>query len=328
MQVSSNEVGVTAESTKPQSPTGASGAESETLTAVPVRHVGRWIAGAILAVLAANMVYSAANNPRFEWGLVGSYLFSEPVLDGLLLSLRLTAITMIIGIALGVVLAVMRMSPSWLISGASFVYVWVFRGTPLLVQLLFWSFISALYPRVTLGIPFGGPEFFGGSANTVITPMVAAILGLGLNQAAYMAEIIRGGILSVDHGQHEAAHALGMTRLQTLRRVVLPQAMKVIVPPTGNETITVLKNSSLVSVIAVTDLLYAVQLIYSQNFRQIPLLVVACFWYLIFTTLLSIAQFYIERHYGRSAAGARRVPMRSVLDRLVAPWRRGSQAIR
>jgi polar amino acid transport system permease protein len=290
----------------------------EALEAVPVRHVARWVGSVLLLVFVANAVYSAANNPRFQWGLAGSYLFSEPVLNGLMLSLKLTAITMAIGIGLGVVLAVMRMSPSPLISGVSFTYVWVLRGTPLLVQLLFWSFISALYPHISVGVPFGGPEFFGGSANSVITPMVAAVLGLGLNEAAYMAEIVRSGILSVEHGQHEAAHALGMTRLQTLRRVVLPQAMRVIVPPTGNETITVLKNSSLVSVIAVTDLLYAVQLIYSQNFRQIPLLVVACFWYLIFTTILSVVQYMAERHYGRAGGRGPRSHVRRV-GRLMVP---------
>jgi polar amino acid transport system permease protein len=231
----------------------------------------------------------------------------------LILTLELTVIAMVIGIALGVVLAVMRLSSNPMVSGVSWLYVWFVRGTPVLVQLLFWSFISALYPHVSLGVPFGGPEILGGSANTVITPIVAAILGLGLNEGAYMAEIVRAGILSVDEGQEEAAQALGMTRLQTLRRIVLPQAMRVIIPPTGNETISMLKTTSLVSVIAVTDLLYAVQLIYSQSFQQIPLLIVACIWYLVFTTLLSIGQYFIERHYGR---GSRRARRQGLLERL------------
>jgi polar amino acid transport system permease protein len=285
----------------------------EDIRAISVRHWGRWVVAALVLVLVADLVYSAANNPRFQWSVVGDFLFSGRVIDGLILTLELTVIAMVIGIALGVVLAVMRLSSNPMVSGVSWLYVWFVRGTPVLVQLLFWSFISALYPHVSLGVPFGGPEILGGSANTVITPIVAAILGLGLNEGAYMAEIVRAGILSVDEGQEEAAQALGMTRLQTLRRIVLPQAMRVIIPPTGNETISMLKTTSLVSVIAVTDLLYAVQLIYSQSFQQIPLLIVACIWYLVFTTLLSIGQYFIERHYGR---GSRRARRQGLLERL------------
>jgi polar amino acid transport system permease protein len=224
------------------------------------------------------------------------------VLDGLVVTLELTVIAMAIGIAGGVVLAVMRLSPNPLISGASWLYVWFFRGTPVLVQLLFWSFISALYPKISLGIPFGGPELVSGDANRIITPFVAAILGLGLNEAAYMAEIVRAGILSVEEGQNDAAQALGMTRLQTMRRIVLPQAMRVIIPPTGNETISMLKTSSLVSVIAYKELLYSVQLIYAVSFLQIPLLIVASIWYLVITTLLSIGQYYVERRFGRGTS--------------------------
>jgi polar amino acid transport system permease protein len=188
------------------------------------------------------------------------------------------------------------------VAASSWTYVWLFRGTPVLVQILFWSFISALYPRISFGVPFGGPELLHGSANAVITPFVAAILALGLNEGAYMAEIVRAGIISVDEGQTEAAHALGMTRLQTMRRIVLPQAMRVIIPPTGNETISMLKTTSLVSVIAYSELLYSAQLIYSVNYRQIPLLLVASAWYLIMTTVLSIGQYYIERRYSRGAS--------------------------
>ena len=268
---------------------------------MPVRRPGRWLAAAIVVVLAVTLGHSVATNPRFGWGLVGHYLFSRRVLDGLAVTLELTVIAMAIGITLGVVLAVMRLSPTPLISSASWAYIWFFRRTPVLVQLLFWSFISALYPRVSLGIPFG-PQFFHGDANALITPFVAAILGLGLNEAAYMAEIVRAGILSVDEGQTEAAHALGMTRLLTMRRIVLPQAMRVIVPPTGNETISMLKTSSLVSVIAYKEVLYSVQLIYAVNFRQIPLLLVASIWYLVVTTVLSIGQYYVERRFGRGTA--------------------------
>jgi polar amino acid transport system permease protein len=218
-------------------------------------------------------------------------------------TLELTAIAMVVGIALGVALAVMRLSPNPLVSGASGLYVWFFRGTPVLVQLLFWNFISALYPTISLGIPFG-PDLVHGDANTLITPFVAAILGLGLNQAAYQAEIVRAGVLAVEEGQTEAAKALGMTRLQTMRRIVLPQAMRVIIPPTGNEVISMLKTSSLVSVIAYPELLYSAQLIYAVNFRQIPLLLVVCVWYLFVTTLLSIGQYYLERRFGRGTARA------------------------
>jgi polar amino acid transport system permease protein len=252
-------------------------------------------------LLAVALGHSVATNPRFRWGTVGDYLFSSRVLDGLRVTIELTVIAMAIGIVLGVVLAVMRLSPNPLVSGASWIYVWFFRGTPVLVQLLFWSYISALYPRISLGIPFG-PQFVHGDANSLITPFAAAILGLGLNEAAYMAEIVRAGILSVDEGQTDAAHALGMTRLQTMRRIVLPQAMRVIIPPTGNETISMLKTSSLVSVIAYKELLYSVQLIYAVNFLQIPLLLVASIWYLVVTTILSIGQYYVERRFGRGTA--------------------------
>src|SRR4029079_1552251 len=195
--------------------------------------------------------------------------------------------------------------------------IWLFRGTPVLVQLLFWQFISALYPTLSFGIPFG-PEVVHCDATHLITPFTAAILGLGLNEGAYMAEIVRAGIISVDEGQTDAAQALGMSRLQTMRRIVLPQAMRVIIPPTGNETISMLKTSSLVSVIAYAELLYSVQLIYAVNFLQIPLLIVASIWYLIFTSLLSIGQYYIERHFGRGASrNAPLTPLQRLRRRLV-----------
>src|SRR3954466_7770680 len=274
----------------------------EALRAVPVRHRGRWVVSAIVLFVVVVAIHSVATNPRFGWGTVGHYLFAHRILAGLVKTLELTVIAMVVGVLLGVLLAVMRLSPNPLVSGASWVYIWLFRGTPVLVQILFWSFISALYPRVSFGVPFGGPELIGGNANSIITPFVAAVLALGLNEGAYMAEIVRAGIISVDEGQTEAAQSLGMTRLQTMRRIVLPQAMRVIIPPTGNETISMLKTSSLVSTIALADLLYSVQLIYSVNFKTIPLLIVAALWYLFFTTLLSIGQYYIERYYARGAS--------------------------
>jgi polar amino acid transport system permease protein len=211
---------------------------------------------------------------------------------------------MAIGIALGVVLALMRLSPNRLLSTTSWVYIWFFRGTPLLVQILFFSFIGALYPTIDLGVPFG-PSFIHLNSNTLITPFAAGLLALGLNEGAYMSEIVRAGIISVEEGQTDAAKALGMTRLQTMRRVVLPQSMRVIIPPTGNETISMLKNTSLVSVIAVGDLLYEVGQIYSVNYETIPLLIVASIWYLAATTVLSIGQYYLERHYGRGTTRER-----------------------
>jgi polar amino acid transport system permease protein len=274
---------------------------ADEIKAIPVRHPGRWVAGAIILILAAALAKSIATNHRFEWGVVRHYFTSSQVLHGLLVTLELTVLSMAIGIAIGVVLAIMRLSPNPLVSSASWIYIWVFRGTPVLVQILFWGFISALYPKFSLGIPFG-PQFVHFSANNVITPFVAGMLALGLNEGAYMAEIVRAGIISVEEGQTEAAQSLGMTRLQSLRRIVLPQAMRVIIPPTGNETISMLKTTSLVSVIAVTELLYSVQLIYARTYQTIPLLIVASLWYLIVTSILSFGQYYLERYFARGAA--------------------------
>ena len=271
------------------------------IKAIPVRRPGRWVAAALILYLSAALGKSVATNPRFEWGIIGHYFTSSRVLQGLVTTLELTALCMAIGIVIGILLAVMRLSVNPLVSGASWLYIWLFRGTPVLVQILFWGYISALYPRLSLGIPFG-PQFVHFTANSVISPFVAGMLALGLNEGAYMAEIVRAGIISVEEGQTEAAQSLGMTRLQTMRRIVLPQAMRVIVPPTGNETISMLKTTSLVSVIAVTDLLYSVELIYAVNYRTIPLLIVASIWYLIVTTLLSFGQYYLERYFGRGTA--------------------------
>jgi polar amino acid transport system permease protein len=287
--------------------TGQAG-RPEQIRAVPVRRPGRWVAGAIVLVIAVALVRSVATNTRFEWGVVGNYLFDERILEGVRVTIELTVIAMAIGVALGVVLAIMRLSPNPLVSGASWLYIWFFRGTPVLVQLLFWYNIAALYPKVSLGIPFG-PSFVHIDANTAITPFTAAILGLGLNEGAYMAEIVRAGIISVPEGQSDAAQSLGMTRLQTMRRIVLPQAMRVIIPPTGNETISMLKTSSLASVIVVTELLYAAQLIYSVNFKTIQLLIVASIWYIACTSVLYVGQYYLERYYGRGSARAREDPL-------------------
>jgi polar amino acid transport system permease protein len=276
-------------------------APPDEIKAIPVRHPGRWVAAAIVAFLAVALGNSMASNSRFEWGIVGHYFTSHRVLSGLVVTLELTVVSMAIGIALGILLAVMRLSPNPLVGGASWLYIWLFRGTPVLVQILLWYNIAALYPRFSVGIPFG-PTFAHFTASSIITPFVAGMLALGLNEGAYMAEIVRAGIISVPEGQTQAAQSLGMTRLQTMRRIVLPQAMRVIIPPTGNETISMLKTTSLVSVIAVTELTYSAQLIYSVNYRTIQLLIVASLWYLIVTTVLTIGQYYVERYFGRGSA--------------------------
>ncbi len=271
------------------------------IQAVPVRHPGRWVGVAVIAVLVAMLIHSFVTNPNFQWDVVGQYLFSDPVLRGLRNTLILTVLSMAIGIIGGVLLAVMRLSPNPVLAGAAAVYIWLFRGTPLITQLIFWNFLASLYPRLGLGIPFG-PTFVSVDTNAVISVFAASLLGLGLNEAAYMAEIVRGGIQSVDPGQSEAAGALGLSRTQTLRRIVLPQAMRVIVPPTGNETISMLKTTSLVVVIAYFELTVAVQTIYSRTFQTIPLLIVAALWYLALTSVLSVGQMFIERRFGRGFA--------------------------
>jgi len=274
------------------------------IKAIPVRHPGRWVAGALILLFAASLIHSVATNKQLEWHVVGHFLFDHRILSGVLVTLELTVSAMGMGVILGVVLAVMRLSPNPLVSGASWLYIWFFRATPVLVQLLFWYNIAAIYPSISLGIPFVGVEFVHGSANTVITTYVAALLGLGLNEGAYMAEIVRAGMISVGEGQTDAAKSLGMSRLQIMRRIVLPQAMRVIIPPTGNETISMLKTSSLVSVIALSppELLLATENIYAVNFKPIQLLIVASIWYAAMTSVLYVGQYYLERYYARGAA--------------------------
>ena len=288
----------------PEPPQSLDPVEADRIQAIPARHPGRWVATIVVAILAVLLVNSVATNPRFEWGVIRDNLTASFVLRGVLVTLELTILAMLIGVVLGIVLAIMRLSPNPLVSGGAGAYVWFFRGSPVLVQLLLWFNISSLYPDVSLSLPswLGSAVFLHGDANILITPLMAALLGLGLNEAAYMAEIVRAGILSVDEGQTEAAHALGMNRLQTMRRIVLPQAMRVIVPPTGNELISMLKTTSLVSVIAYTELLYAVQLEYSRTYQTIPLLLVATIWYLAMSSVLTVIQYYIERHFARGSS--------------------------
>lgn len=282
----------------------------EDIRAVPVRHPGRWVAAVIVVVVAASVVRAVVSNPHFEWHVVGQYLFDSRILSGMVATIELTLASMVVGIVLGVVLAVMRLSPNPIVSGASWLYIWFFRGTPLLVQILFWYNIAALFPVISLGVPFG-PAIVHGSANSVITAFVAALIALSLNEGAYMSEIVRAGIISVPEGQTEAAQSLGLGRIQTLRLIVLPQAMRVVIPPTGNETISMLKNTSLISVTAYAELLYSAQQIYNVNFQVIPLLIVVSVWYLVLTSVLYVGQYFIERRYGRGFSRAERATMRS-----------------
>jgi polar amino acid transport system permease protein len=272
--------------------------EAKRLAVVPAPHPGRRVLMVVSAALAVGLVTTLITNPRYEWGTVNEYLFAPDILRGLRMTIILTVVSMLIGIALGIVLAVIRLSPSKLASGLAGAYIGFFRGTPVLVQLIFWFNFSALYPKVVIGIPFG-PEFFLVNINLLITPFVAATLTLGLNEGAYMAEIVRSGILSVPEGQTYAASSLGLSRLQTLRKVVLPQAMRVIVPPTGNEVIGMLKTTSIVSIIALSELLYSAQSIYTRTYETIPLLIVVSIWYLLATSVLTFGQQYLERRFGR-----------------------------
>jgi polar amino acid transport system permease protein len=272
--------------------------DEEQLAIVRRRSPLRLLGVLVMLVLAAMLVNTLVTNQRFEWAVVGQYLTVDAVVAGALLTLELTAIAMVLGVLLGIVLAVMRMSRSRLLASTSWGFVWFFRGTPLLIQLIFWFNLSALYPALSLGIPFG-PAFVTGSSNAFITPFVAAVLGLSLNEAAYMAEIVRGGLLGVDRGQTEAAQALGMRRLHLLPRIVLPQAMRIIVPPVANQTLSMLKNTSLVSVLGAADLLHSAQIIYSRTYQTVPLLIVAALWYLAMTSVLSVGQYYVERYYRR-----------------------------
>jgi polar amino acid transport system permease protein len=252
----------------------------------------------ILLFLAFYVLLFLVRNERFEWPVVAEYLFYPTVLKGLGMSLLLTVIGMVLGSALGMLLATGQLSDFGPIRAACGLYVAVFRGVPPLVQLIFWFNLAYLLPTLSIGIPFG-PTFGTWPTNSLISPLTAAILGLSLHEAAYMAEIIRTGILSVDQGQREAARAMGFTSRTTFFRVILPQAMRVIIPPTGSQFISLLKGTSLVSVIAMADLLHSVQVIYNRTYQIIPLLLVACIWYLVVVTVLTMGQRRLEQRFSR-----------------------------
>lgn len=289
---------MSAPTTAPNSAIAAGAAEIPVQTA-PLRHPWRVIAALGMLLIAAAVAVSMLTNERFGWGIVLENLFRPSILTGLRNTILLTAIAMTIGGVLGTALAISRMSPNPVLNGFAGAFLWFFRGTPLLVQLVFWFNLSALYPRLGLSMPFTGDNIISWDTNALITVWVAAIMGFGLNESAYMAEIIRSGLMSVSRHQREAARALGMNERLVFLRVVWPQALRVIVPPTGNQVIGMLKHTALVSIIAMPDLMYSVQLIYSQNFQTIPLLVVASIWYLLLTTLLTLVQSRIEKRYGK-----------------------------
>ncbi|MDE2515879.1 MAG: amino acid ABC transporter permease [Rhodospirillales bacterium] len=267
---------------------------------VRLRHPWTWAACVITGLIAALVLYSVATNPAFEWGVVAQYMLDGQILAGLARTAELTVAAMLIGLLLGTLLAVMRLSRNILLSVMSWLYIWAFRSVPVLVQLIFWYNFGALYPHIVLGIPFG-PVFYSANTNAVITPLTAALAGLGLAQAAYTAEVIRAGILSVPPGQTRAAKALGMGPTTIFFRIVFPQAMRVVIPPIGNEVISMVKNTSLVSVIALAELLYTAQLIYSRTYQTIPLLIVASLWYLIVVSVLSAGQHFLEHRYRHRA---------------------------
>jgi polar amino acid transport system permease protein len=268
---------------------------------VPRRRPGQWVAAAAVLVVVAMVVHTLFTNPRFQWDVVGAYFTEASILRGLLLTVWLTVAVMVCGYVLGIVLAVMRLSANPVLRTISFGYVWLIRSVPPLVQLLFWYELASLYPQLSLGIPFG-PSFVTVQTAHLFTGLLAAFVGLTLDVGAFSAEIVRGGLLAVEKGQTEAAQSLGLSGRRIFRRIVLPQAMPAIIPASGNLLIGMLKATAIVSVIAVQDLLYSAQLIYNQNFLIIPLLLVATIWYIVLTTLLSIGQYFVERHYARGSA--------------------------
>jgi polar amino acid transport system permease protein len=268
---------------------------------VAAKHPWRWVGTAFVALGVLAVAWSLATNPRWEWGVVAQWFTAQSVINGLLETLKLTAISGILGFVLGFILALMRLSASPLLVSVSWTFSWIFRSTPLLVQMLLWYNLGYLYEKISLGIPFTDVRFFEVQTTTLISQFAAAVLGLTLNQAAYSAEIIRGGILSVDQGQLEAAAALGIPAWRRSTRIVLPQAMRAILPTAFNEIIGLVKGTSIVYVLAYSELFYTVQVIYNRTQQVLPLLLVATLWYVVITSVLSVFQYYIERHYSKGA---------------------------
>ena len=294
----STPAGVTSGKARSGSSARLPGAAPETFHVVPARHYGRWAASLAVLVLTLQFTYGLLTNPVWEWQVFTSYLLSKAVVNAVGVTLQLTLYATVLGFALGTVLAFMRLSHSPVLRTVSWTYIWVFRSIPMIVQLVFWFNLGALYRKLGVGIPFG-PVFASVDSNTLIGTMGAAIIGLSLHQAAYCAEIVRGGVLAVDRGQWEAAAALGIPRLRQIRRIILPQATRALLPTAVSEIISLLKGTSVVYVMAIGELFYQVQVVYSRNSRVIPLLLVATAWYVALTSVLSVAQYYVERRLAR-----------------------------
>jgi polar amino acid transport system permease protein len=294
------------------------GTRPEAIKAVPVRHPGRWVAVGFLALLTVMFVHMLVTNKAFHWSFIVDNAFRPNVIEGVRTTVLLTVFAMIIGIVLGIIVAVLRLSPNPVLSGVAWLYTWFFRAVPRLVLAILFGNMGILYARVRFGLPFDhqiasllginlNGTIFSINANTFLTGFMAGLLGLALSEGAYMAEIVRAGILSVDSGQHEAASALGMSRTQMMGRIVLPQAMRVIVPPTGNETIAMLKDTSLVAFVPVTnELFYQLDAVGSRNFLPFPMLVAACMWYLLLSSVLMAGQYFIEKRFARGSTRAGR----------------------
>jgi polar amino acid transport system permease protein len=279
------------------------------------RSLFEYVSWIVCSLIGLGILISVATNPNFKWNVVAKYFTQETILRGLMLTIFLTVASMVLGTLLGLALAVMRSSSVKPIAATAGVYITFFRGTPVLVQLIFWFNIAALYPNLTIGIPFTDIST-AVDVNALMAPITAALIGLTLNQAAYMAEIIRGGFSSVGKGQIEAADSLGMSAGMKMRKVIIPQAMPSIIPATGNQVIGMFKETSLVSVLGVAELLQSAQLIYARTYETIPLLIVASLWYLVMTLLLSYPQSQLEKKYSRSAS---RLPRKAKKVILTAP---------
>jgi polar amino acid transport system permease protein len=293
------------------------GRSAAPITAVPVRYPERWVAAGIILVLAAMFVHMLFTNPAFNWPFMFDNMFSEPVLRGVWVTLSATVLSMVIGVLLGIILAVMRLSGNPVLVTVSWMYTWFFRGVPRLVLAVLFGNLAILYSTIHIGLPFdnywmpwlgleGDARFFEIDARTLLTGYTAGLLALSLSEGAYMAEIIRAGLQSVDKGQTEAAQALGMSRSRIMRRITLPQAMRVVIPPTGNETIAMLKDTALLAYVPVTiELFYQLQAIGTRSYQIFPMLVAACLWYLAITSVLMVGQYFIERRFNRSGRGVR-----------------------
>lgn len=274
---------------------------AEGVRKVALKHPWWWIGGLAIVLLVAMFIHLLVTNQNMHWSVVLKYLFDREIMHGLVTTLELTALAMVIGLAIGIVLAIMRLSRNPLFQAVSWMWIWFFRGVPPLVQMIFWFNLATLIPRFKISVPFG-PVLGSWDTNTLISSFSAAILGLALTESAYAAEMIRAGIQAVSKGQTEAALVLGMSQRQMMRRVVLPQALRIVIPPIGNDLISMLKFTSLVSVLATPDLLYSAQMIYSRNYQTIPLLLVATIWYLVLTTLFTVAQQRVEDKIKRAHA--------------------------